>query len=132
MPALNEAYFILCLEVLLLHAQQLSTSVPNRFEQRDSFRVSSPMLQVEINGQQFATTNWSLNGILVNGLLENAALDMPVKGIFGPNGTSEMCQFNGRIVRIDLKEKQTAIELDGSSREVAALLPLWVLKYNLA
>ncbi len=56
---------------------------------------------------------------------------MSVKGIFGPKGSNEMCQFSGRIVRIDLKMEQIAVELDGSSREVAALLPLWVLKYNI-
>ncbi len=115
----------------MLHTQQIDTSVPNRFEQRDSFRVASPTLQAEINGQTFKTENWSLNGILLNGLMENAALDQPVSGIFGPVDTSELCQFSGRIVRIDLKENQIAIELDGSSREVAALLPLWVLKYNI-
>jgi len=115
----------------LLHAQEISTSVPNRFEQRDSFRVSSPTLQVEIGDDTFLTENWSLNGILLNGLMENAALDQKIEGIFGPAGTSEMCQFSGRIVRIDLKERQIAVELDGSSREVAALLPLWVLKYNM-
>lgn len=115
----------------MLHAQEISSSVPNRFEQRDSFRVSNPVLEIEIADQKFTTENWSLNGLLINGLLDEAALDSAVKGIFGPQGTSEMCQFSGRIVRIDLKEKQTAIELDGSSREVAALLPLWVLKYNI-
>ncbi len=114
----------------MLHAQQLTDSIPNRFEQRDSFRVSNPTLQVEINGHRILTENWSLNGLLLNGLLENAALDKPISGIFGPEGTSEMCHFSGRIVRVDLKKQQVAIELDGSSREVAALLPLWVLKYS--
>ncbi|MBL4906991.1 MAG: hypothetical protein JKX94_06025 [Sneathiella sp.] len=115
----------------MIHAQQLAESIPNRFELRDSFRVSNPVLQVEINENQFQTENWSLNGLLLNGLMSDAALDRPIVGIFGPAGTSEMCQFSGRIVRIDLKNQQIAVELDGSSREVAALLPLWVLKYSL-
>ncbi|MEH6404295.1 MAG: hypothetical protein V7750_13035 [Sneathiella sp.] len=114
----------------MMHTQQLSESIPNRFEQRDSFRVSSPSLQVEINENKFTTENWSLTGILLNGLMADAAIDLPVKGIFGPTNTSELCKFSGRIVRIDLKHQQIAVELDGSSREVAALLPLWVLKYN--
>ncbi|GLQ06824.1 hypothetical protein [Sneathiella chinensis] len=114
----------------MLHTQEITTSIPNRFEQRDSFRVSSPVLKVEINGQSFRTKNWSLNGLLLEGLPSEACLDHGVTGIFGPDGSAEMCQFSGRIVRIDLKQEQFAIELDGSSREVAALLPLWVLKYN--
>lgn len=114
----------------MMHAQPLVESVPNRFEQRDSFRISNPVLEVEMNGTRFETENWSLNGLLLNGLMSDAAIDMPIKGIFGPIRSSEMCQFSGRIVRIDLKNQQIAVELDGNSREVAAYLPLWVLKYN--
>jgi hypothetical protein len=114
----------------MLYASQLDESVPNRFEQRDSFRITNPVLAVEINDQHFVTENWSLNGVLLCGHMENASLDTQVSGLFGPQNSSEMCQFTGRIVRIDLKNEQFAVELDGSSREVAALLPLWVLKYG--
>jgi len=118
------------LEVAVLHTPQLNRSIPNRFEQRDSFRISNPVLQVEIEGNYFLTENWSLNGLLLCGIIQNAALDMPIYGTFGPNKSAEICKFGGRIVRIDLNGNQMAVELDGSSREVAALLPLWVLKYG--
>lgn len=114
----------------MLHTPQLNQSIPNRFEQRDSFRITNPVLQVEINGKYIHTENWSLNGLLLQGLLEEASLDKTIQGTFGPVQSAEVCRFGGRIVRIDIKEQQTAIELDGSSREVAALLPLWVLKYG--
>lgn len=114
----------------MLHTPQLNRSIPNRFEQRDSFRISNPVLQVEIEGNYFLTENWSLNGLLLCGIIQNAALDMPIYGTFGPNKSAEICKFSGRIVRIDLNGNQMAVELDGSSREVAALLPLWVLKYG--
>lgn len=114
----------------MLHTPQLNQSVPNRFEQRDSFRISNPALQVEIGGKYYLTDNWSLNGLLIKGLIEDASLDYSVQGTFGPNQTAEICRFSGRIVRIDLKDEQIAIELDGSSKEVAALLPFWVLKYG--
>lgn len=114
----------------MLHTPRLNQSVPNRFEQRDSFRISNPALQVEIGGKYYLTDNWSLNGLLIKGLIEDASLDYSIKGTFGPNQTAEICRFSGRIVRIDLDDEQIAIELDGSSKEVAALLPFWVLKYG--
>lgn len=114
----------------MLHMPQLNQSVPNRFEQRDSYRISNPVLQVEIDGNYYNTDNWSLNGLLINGLLDGAALDKTVTGTFGPLNSTEVCKFSGRIVRIDPALQQTAIELDGSSKEVAALLPFWVLKFG--
>ncbi len=114
----------------MLHTPQLNQSVPNRFEQRDSFRISNPALQVEINGKYYLTENWSLNGLLINGLKDSSELDQPIQGTFGPDKSAEICRFSGRIVRIDLKNEQFAIELDGTSKEVAALLPFWVLKYS--
>ncbi|WP_169569995.1 hypothetical protein [Sneathiella limimaris] len=114
----------------MLHTPQLNQSVPNRFEQRDSYRVSNPVLQVEIDGTYYTTVNWSLNGLLIDGLIKGVDLDSDVSGTFGPNQSPEICRFAGRIVRIDLKSKQMAIELDGCSKEVAALLPFWVLKYG--
>ncbi|OUR77541.1 hypothetical protein A9Q83_10390 [Alphaproteobacteria bacterium 46_93_T64] len=123
-------YLTLDLEVAVLHTPQLNRSIPNRFEQRDSFRISNPVLRVEIEGHYFQTENWSLNGLLLRGVIDEASLDKPIQGIFGPHKGAEICKFGGRIVRIDLNDDQMAIELDGSSREVAALLPLWVLKYG--
>ncbi|WP_148301938.1 PilZ domain-containing protein [Sneathiella glossodoripedis] len=114
----------------MLHTPHLNQSVPNRFEQRDSFRISNPALQVEIDGTYFLTENWSLNGLLIKGLKEDIELDQQIQGTFGPDKSAELCKFSGRIVRIDLKNKQFAIELDGTSKEVAALLPFWVLKYG--
>ena len=114
----------------MLHTPQLDQSIPNRFEQRDSFRISSPILQVEIAGTYYSTENWSLNGLLINGLIDNFGLDDSIKGTFGPKSSADIIRFSGRVVRIDLKNAQMAIELDGTSKEVAALLPFWVLKYG--
>jgi len=114
----------------MLHTSQLNESVPNRFEQRGSFRVSKPTLEINVGDKLYATENWSLNGLLVKGILPESCLDMAVSGFMKPEGTAENCYFSGRIVRIDLKEQQFAVELDGQSREVAAYLPLWVLKYG--
>lgn len=114
----------------MLHAEILKDSIPSSFEQRGSFRLNNPTLQAEIDGQCYHTENWSLNGILINGIDDNFAVSMPVNGIFGPANAAEMCRFSGRIVRLDHELIQTAIELDGSSREVATLLPLWVLRYG--
>ncbi len=114
----------------MLHTSQLNESVPNRFEQRGSFRVYNPVLQVTLGEHTYGTENWSLNGLLLKGMLPEISLDKEIEGFMNPQGTVERCHFKGRIVRIDLKESQFAIELDGQSREVAAFLPLWVLKYG--
>ncbi len=115
----------------MLHTPQLDQSIPNRFEQRDSFRISSPVLQVEIAGVYYTTENWSLNGLLINGLIKDVGLDHCIKGTFGPQSSADIIRFGGRVVRVDLKNAQMAIELDGTSKEVAALLPFWVLKYGI-
>ena len=114
----------------MLHTSQLNESVPNRFEQRGSFRVSKPTLEISLGDDTYTTENWSLNGLLIKGNLPESSLDMEISGFMKPEGTAENCYFSGRVVRIDLKERQFAVELDGQSREVAAYLPLWVIKYG--
>jgi len=114
----------------VLQAEINTQSVSNRFEKRGAFRVSNPVLSVEIDGVRFSTENWSLDGLLLNGVAEHIELDKPIEGIIGPIGSPEMCRFGGRIVRIDEDEMTTAIELDEKNADVAALLPLWVLKYG--
>lgn len=114
----------------VLQAETFEQSVSNRFEKRGAFRVSNPVLSVEIEGARFSTENWSLDGLLLNGVPEHVELDKPVEGIIGPVGSPEMCRFGGRIVRLDENKMTTAIELDEKSADVAALLPLWVLKYG--
>ncbi len=114
----------------MLHAEILDQSVASQFEKREAFRISKPILSVEIDGERFSTENWSLDGLLLNGLPENIDLEVPVTGLMGPVGTAEMCRFGGRIVRLDHAGMTTAIELDEKSADVAALLPLWVLKYG--
>lgn len=104
--------------------------IRSEFERRGAFRVSNPVLSVEIGGQKYATENWSLNGLLLNGIPADTVQDAPVNGIFGPLGSPEMCRFDGHIVRLDHDSMTTAIELDEKSADVAALLPLWVLKYG--
>ncbi|WP_334129464.1 hypothetical protein [Sneathiella sp.] len=99
-------------------------------EKRRAFRISNPVLSVEIAGRRYSTVNWSLDGLLLNGLPGGAEVDMPVDGIMGPIGAAEMCRFAGKIVRLDAAGMTTAIELDEKSADVAALLPLWVLKYG--
>ena len=118
------------MERIVLQAEMNDLSVENRFEKRGAFRVSKPVLSVEIDGTQFSTENWSLDGMMLNGVLGQAELDKPVEGIVGPVGSPEMCRFGGRIVRVDTQSMTTAIELDEKSPDVAALLPLWVLKYG--
>jgi hypothetical protein len=68
--------------------------------------------------------------MLLNGIADDLTLDQRVEGIIGPVGSPEICRFGGRIVRIDANDLTTAIELDEKSPDVAALLPLWVLKYG--
>ncbi|MCC3306589.1 hypothetical protein [Sneathiella sp. HT1-7] len=114
----------------MLQAEMNTQSVANRFEKRGAFRVSNPVLSVEIEGIRFSTENWSLDGMLLNGIADHVILDQTVEGIIGPVGSPEMCRFGGRIVRIDEDEMTTAVELDEKSADVAALLPLWVLKYG--
>ncbi len=114
----------------MLHAEILRDSIPSSFEQRGSFRLNNPKLNVEISGQRFVTENWSLDGLLIKGIGAQTFVSMPLSGIFGPSNSAEMCRFSGRIIRLDYEMNQTAVELDGSSREVAALLPLWVLRYG--
>lgn len=103
---------------------------PDRFERRDAFRVSNPILSVEIAGKKYSTENWSLSGLLLNGIPPGYEADMPIEGIFGPVGSAEMCKFNGQVVRLNNNTMTTAVELDEKSADVAALLPLWVLKYG--
>jgi hypothetical protein len=103
---------------------------PDQFERRGAFRVSNPVLSVEINGKKYSTENWSLNGLLLNGIPPGCKKEMLIEGIFGPVGSAEMCKFNGQIVRFDDNSMTTAIELDEKSADVAALLPFWVLKYG--
>ncbi|MDF2365896.1 hypothetical protein [Sneathiella sp.] len=114
----------------MLQAEMNTQSIANRFEKRGAFRVSNPVLSVEIEGARFSTENWSLDGMLLNGIANHVALDQPVEGIIGPIGSPEICRFGGRVVRIDERGMTTAIELDEKSADVAALLPLWVLKYG--
>ncbi|MCF8466018.1 MAG: hypothetical protein K9G33_01310 [Sneathiella sp.] len=114
----------------MLQTDTTNQSVSNRFEKRGAFRVSNPVLSVEIDGIKFSTENWSLNGLLLNGVPDPCKLDTLVEGIVGPIGSAEMCRFGGRIVRLDQNTMTTAIELDEQSADVAALLPLWVLKYG--
>ena len=114
----------------MLQAELKEQSVANRFEKRGAFRVSNPVLSVEIQGSRFSTENWSLDGLLLNGVPDQINLDEPIEGIVGPVGSPEMCRFGGRIVRFDENSMTTAIELDSKSADVAALLPLWVLKYS--
>ena len=118
------------MERIVLHAEVNDLSVENRFEKRGAFRVSNPVLSVEIDGTRFSTENWSLDGMMINGVPDRIELDEPVQGIIGPVGSPEMCRFGGRIVRVDIHNMTTAIELDEKSPDVAALLPLWVLKYG--
>lgn len=114
----------------MLQVETNIQSVSNRFEKRGAFRVSNPILSVEIEGVRLSTENWSLDGLLLNGVAEHLELNKQIEGIIGPVGSPEMCRFGGRIVRIDKDEMTTAIELDDKNADVAALLPLWVLKYS--
>ena len=114
----------------MLQTEMNTYAVANRFEKRGAFRVSNPVLSVEIEGARFSTENWSLDGLLLNGIADHLVLDQPVEGIIGPIGSPEICRFGGRVVRIDEGDMTTAIELDEKSADVAALLPLWVLKYG--
>ncbi|MZR30225.1 hypothetical protein [Sneathiella litorea] len=118
------------METIVLQAETNTQSVANRFEKRGTFRVSNPVLSVEINGTRFSTENWSLDGMLLNGLADHVEPGKPIEGIIGPIGSPEMCRFGGCVVRIDEDEMTTAIELDEKNADVAALLPLWVLKYS--
>ena len=114
----------------MLQAEMTNQSVPNRFEKRGAFRVSNPVLSVEIEGTKFSTENWSLSGLLLNGVPATCRLDAPIEGIVGPIGSPEICRFGGRIVRLDHDTMTTAIELDEQSADIAAMLPFWVLKYG--
>lgn len=113
-----------------MQAQLIETPQIQETERRGAFRVSNPVLSVEIMGQRYSTENWSLNGILLNGIPDSCQEDQAVGGIFGPLGSAEMCRFDGQVVRLDKDSMTTAIELDEKSADVAALLPLWVLKYG--
>lgn len=114
----------------MLQTETLDHAVQGGVERRRAFRISNPVLSVEINEMRYATINWSLDGLLLNGLPKGAVTGMPVSGIMGPVGAAEMCRFAGKIVRLDQTGMTTAIALDEKSADVAALLPLWVLKYG--
>jgi hypothetical protein len=81
----------------------------DRSEMRRDRRYAAPVFDVEIGGGRFRSINWSLGGLLLDGLVDNAGASGRVRGTLGLAGGRETMRFDAAIVRRDPASGQSAL-----------------------
>jgi hypothetical protein len=81
----------------------------DRSEMRRDRRYAAPVFDVEIGGGRFRSINWSLGGLLLDGLIEGAEASGRVRGTLGVAGGRETLRFAAAVVRRDPATNQSAL-----------------------
>jgi hypothetical protein len=71
----------------------------DRTELRNDRRYLSPALDVTIGADKYRALNWSMGGLLIDGVCHD--IGSRVRGSFGVIGSSEPMPFAATVVRID-------------------------------
>ena len=78
-----------------------------RFELRRERRHVLPVLEVMIGDELFHSVNWSMRGILLDGICE--VIGARVRGSMGLPGSKEALPFTATVIRADLNTGNCAI-----------------------
>jgi hypothetical protein len=76
-------------------------------ELRRDCRYAAPLLEVIIDGERFLARNWSMRGVLLDGICE--AIGSRVRGLMGVAGSRDAIPFAATVIRIDLDTGNSAI-----------------------
>ena len=84
-------------------------------EARQDRRYLMPILEVSIGDWRFRSVNWSMGGLLLDGIAEDIGLR--VRGTFALSGSCEAMPFAGTVVRVDPESGHSAICFDDPRAE---------------
>ncbi|HEX3881733.1 MAG TPA: PilZ domain-containing protein [Stellaceae bacterium] len=87
----------------------------DRAELRRDRRYLMPGLDVKIGEGQYHAINWSMGGLLIDGVCHD--IGSRVRGCFGLTGSREPMPFAATVVRIDPEYGSCAICFDDPSVE---------------
>lgn len=82
----------------------------DRTESRRDARYLLPALDVMIDGGKYRAINWSMGGLLIDGVCHD--IGSRVRGAFGLIGSCELMPFVATVVRIDPRDGSCAICFD--------------------
>ena len=91
----------------------------DRRELRRDRRYLLPALDVTIDGFKYRAINWSMGGLLIDGVCHD--IGSRVRGSFGLIGSSEPMPFAATVVRIDPRYGSCAICFDDPHLEYLEL-----------
>ncbi len=77
---------------------------------RQDRRYLIPVLEVAIGEWRFQSINWSMGGMLLDGIAEDIGLR--VRGTYALSGSRETMPFVGTVVRVDPESGYSAICFD--------------------
>ena len=81
----------------------------NREEKRRHKRINHPRLAMKLDGQTYATKNWSVGGALLLGKFDNKKVGQMIAGRLGLHGEEPRYPFNATIVRLGPSDSTMAI-----------------------
>jgi hypothetical protein len=91
----------------------------DRADLRRDRRYPMPTFEVIVECEQYRSIDWSLGGILLDGVCEGCVIGTLVEGWLALPGSRDAFAFSGRIVRTDQDAGSTVVRFDEFEEEVA-------------
>jgi hypothetical protein len=105
--------------------RDMSSSVKklDRSELRQDSRRPIPIFEVIVECELFRSVDWSMGGILLDGVYEGVKLGTPVEGWIALPEAKKAFAFSGRILRTD-PSGNTVVRFDEIEADTAEFLDL--------
>jgi hypothetical protein len=105
--------------------RDMSSSVKklDRSELRQDSRRPIPIFEVIVECELFRSVDWSMGGILLDGVCEGVKLGTPVEGWIALPEAKKAFAFSGRILRTD-PSGNTVVRFDEIEADTAEFLDL--------
>jgi hypothetical protein len=94
----------------------------DRSELRQDSRRPVPIFEVIVECELFRSVDWSMGGILLDGVCEGAKLGTPVDGWIALPEAKKAFAFSGRILRTDTSSGNTVVRFDEIEADTADFL----------
>jgi hypothetical protein len=94
----------------------------DRAESRQDSRRPVPIFEVIVECELFRSVDWSMGGILLDGVCEGAKLGTPVDGWIALPEAKKAFAFSGRILRTDPTTGNTVLRFDEIEADTAEFL----------
>src|ERR1700676_2849648 len=91
----------------------------DRSELRQDNRRPVPIFEVIVECELFRSVDWSMGGILLDGVCEGAKIGTPVEGWIALPEAKQAFAFSGRILRTDPSSGNTIVRFDEIEADTA-------------